>query len=221
VAEALEKRMQGELVVLPINPSTLLFTGTEEQAGHRPFLETAQDLLDDPRPMSPYPLVWEGSRWNLWRPQPRIREYPAFQKMIQQAVGRDYKEQEELLKRIYKLEAKPVYVASFHGLQAEDTVKSFCIWPKDRPVILPKTDLVAFLDPELKEAQGIRLANWEAVQSQLGDLLKPQGLDPERYLADERPSDEIVRKMAAPRPGSSTKSRLERMIRDLFDEALG
>jgi hypothetical protein len=90
-------------------------------------------------------------------------------------------------------------VASFSARQQKSgEVRSYCVWSKGVVSFLPRTDDVFFFRPKGgEEGDIVAVAPWGRAESVLGDMLKPVGLYPERYLVDGFPSEEQLAALGA------------------------
>jgi hypothetical protein len=107
------------------------------------------------------------------------------------------REQKELLDTMHEKTGQDIFVASFSAMQHGETgeITSYSVWSKGADGLLPRTDLVHFYVAKGKEGEIEATADWDTVMRIAGDLMKPQGIYPERYRVKEFPSDEQLRRL--------------------------
>ena len=94
--------------------------------------------------------------------------------------------------KLYEQKRKDIFVAKYTLHQSETGgYESYSVWSKTVPTLLPKTDLVAFVDPAKTESQRmLGLAKWEDVMRIAGDLLLDTQMFPARFYVSKFPSEE-------------------------------
>lgn len=106
-----------------------------------------------------------------------------------------YDQQKALLEQRLKKQNDDVFVATFNGLQKDDgSVFSYATWSKDVETLLPKTDLIIFVDLE-DETKRYQLA-WDAVVENFGALMKLTSDTPPRWRVSTYPDDEALKALA-------------------------
>jgi len=131
-----------------------------------------------------------------WVPFLPGRSHPHHQKfkLLQvKTIGGGYGDQADALNALHEKTGKDIFVASFSALQKKETgeVRSYCVWSEGVVSFLPRTDDIFFFRPTgSEEGDVVATAPWGKAEAVLGDLMKPVGLYPERYLVEAFPSDE-------------------------------
>ena len=126
-------------------------------------------------------------------PDPSHPLFNEFRGLQLQSIGRDYAEQKKMLDGI-----TDIFVASFSIVQHPETEEfmTYSVWPKDVPVLLPRTDRIAFM----QEDKDPLLAAWDRVVEVVGDLMEPLDIYPERFAASGFPTEEQLAAMGAELP---------------------
>ncbi len=112
----------------------------------------------------------------------------------------DYGEQAQALNALHEKSGSDIFVAGFSALKNEETaeVRSYCVWYEGAVALLPRTEDILFFRPRSEEDGDIvAVARWEQAQAVLGEMMKPVGLYPERYLVEDFPSEDQLTALGA------------------------
>ena len=179
----------GEHVVAVPQRDAMYIAGSDDAASLRMLFElTEMATSDEPRPLSPLPLILKNGEWVDWVP-PRnhvLRE--KHDQLELQFLGQLYAEQKQLLDLLFEAKGEDTFVSSFSALRKEGSnrMHSYCVWGRGIKALLPRTQLVMFADEE-HNASG----EWEHVVSVVGDFMEPDdSYHPMRYRISEYPSAE-------------------------------
>jgi hypothetical protein len=196
----------GDPVVMVPNRDTLLLAGSADENGLERLGALAEEAYEQPRSTSGMAFrLTREDEWVPFLPRSGHPQYRRFKLLQVKTIGGDYGEQAGALNALHQKTGKDVFVASFSARQGKETgeVRSYCVWSEGVVSFLPRTDDIFFFRPKDGEGEIVTTAPWDQAQAVLGDLMKPLGLYPERYLVEDFPSDE---QLAAFRPeGQSTK----------------
>jgi hypothetical protein len=155
----------------------------------------AEDALKQPDPMLAIPLRLVKNEWVDWLPP---EGHPAFLplKILQmQSLGEYNNHQKELLEKLHKKTGDKIFVASYSGMKSQETGKAFsyCVWTKGVPSLLPRTDKILFVSrPEADDVA----ADWERVESVVGNLVTPLDMYPARYRVSDFPTRAQLARLA-------------------------
>jgi len=192
--------VEGDPVVMVPNRDTLLLTGADDEVGQGIMAAAAEEATRQPRPIHTMPIRLEYGSWTPYLPPKDHPAYLRFKQMLIKSLGQDYEEQRELLRTIHQQKSEDVFVASYSAMRNTRTgeLSSYCMWAKGMDGLLPRTDLIHFLDPERPDGQKLAAsASWEHVAEVVGDLLEPLDLYPERYRARCFPDDDQIKAIKA------------------------
>jgi hypothetical protein len=202
-----QHEVAGDPVVMVPNRDTLLLAGSADENGLERLAALAEEAYEQPRSVSGMAFrLTGGGEWVPYLPGRGHPQYRRFKLLQVKTIGGDYAEQAEALKALHQKTGKDIFVASFSARQGKETgeVRSYCVWSEGVVSFLPRTDDIFFFRPKDGEGDIVATAPWDRARAVLGDLMKPVGLYPERYLVEEFPSDE---QLAAFGPaGQSAKS---------------
>jgi hypothetical protein len=195
----------GDPVVMVPNRDTLLLAGSADEDALGRLVALAEEAYEQPRPISgmAFRLTGEGE-WAPFVPGRDHRHHPRFKLLQVKTVGGDYGDQAEALNALHEKTGEDTFVAAFSArrINATGEIRSYCVWSEGVVTFLPRTDDIFFFRPTGKETGDVvATAPWERAQAALGDLMKPVGLYPERYLVEAFPSGE---KFAALGQGNET-----------------
>jgi hypothetical protein len=188
-------RVRGDLVAMVPNRETLLVAGTDDPAALEGMLTLAEEALQQPRRISGIAFQLDGDQWTPWLPDMKHPLYHKFRKLHVQSIGQDYAEQKSLMEKRYEQTGENIFVASFSGMSRPGTeeMTTYCVWSKGVLSLLPRTDLVAFV----QQGQQPLLAPWDRVVDVAGDLMEATRLYPERFRVAEFPTASQLAAMGA------------------------
>ena len=183
----------GDPVAMVPNRDTLLLAGSRDAAGLARLAGLAEEAFDQPRPVSGMAFrLTEEDEWVPFLPGQAVPQREKFRLLRVKTVGGDYAEQGEALNALHEETGKDIFVASYSARQKQSgEVRSYCVWSEGVVSFLPRTDDIFFFRPRGgEEGDVVAEAAWERAEAVLGDMLKPVGLYPERYLVEGFPSEE-------------------------------
>ena len=181
--------VRGTHVAMVPHPNLLLITGDDDQEGLSIVLREAQQLMTEPLAIGPFTVRRSEVGWEPWSPDYSPEDRRTFDRLMLDTRERDYASQQKVLAdcEFARPAADQQFIASYKRLR-EDVVagiQTMCVWTKNAPSLLPKTDAIAFVAGT--EVKG--LVPWSLVADEMKDELKPVGLYPERYAVRSFPTD--------------------------------
>jgi hypothetical protein len=187
--------LPGVAVALVPNRNCLILIGSDDEEAVARALALAAAEQQAPGAISVLPLRRTPSGWTLWEVAAGHPSHETYRRLRLEEVGGIYTEQKRLLDAIHEKEDTDVFVASFSVSGNPETGKqrSYCAWTRGVVALLPRTDLIAFADPERPEGEHFRgVFAWESVEERCGHLLQPADDLPVRYeiSAEAFPSNE-------------------------------
>lgn len=192
-----ECRVKGRPIAVAPNRNGLLITGEEDIENQKLLIEVCNKLADGPRPMPPFPLVYENDQWKLWRASRENPNHAAFDLLTVRAQMEIYAPQKELVDKLYDLNGTDVFVATYSAWQDEmEEVVSSCVWTESVLALLPKTDVISFVVLKGDSGENLGIYEWDTVAMAVGDSLKldPQFYPP-RYRVERFPTAQQFEKM--------------------------
>jgi hypothetical protein len=190
--------VKGQHIAMVPNRDTLIVTGSGDENGLETMAELAEEAWERPRFMTGVAVRLDGSTWVDFLPPAGHPHHKLFRSLELRSLARDSNEQKMILDEHHQKSGQDLFVALFDVMENKTTgeLSSFCVWSKTVASLLPKTERIAFFDPALpKNNQVLGVAAWDRVVAVAGDLLKPQGLFPERYRVDSSPTPEQLAAM--------------------------
>ena len=188
--------LRGRPVAAIPNRECLLLTGEDDRDGLERLARLIEERFDHPRAIGTCPLVLDGEAWRPFVPPGSDALAVRYRNLAVKNQGTRYADQKRVLEKLYEKRGTDVFVASFSGFSAKggDTaIHSYCVWSQGVPSLLPKTDLVAFVGNNRDQRS---LYPWDLVVAEVGALMKPQQMVPERWSVTEFPSPEALSKLA-------------------------
>ena len=186
-------RVRGEPVVVAPHRDVLLITGSEDEDGQRRVAEKSLRAVMAPRALDGRALRLTAKGWVPFMPERISNAWEDFRKLELFTRARDYDEQTQRLEKLHEERGEDVFVATYTPYQDEHGRSiSYAVWLKGVDTLLPKTEVIFFMDPARgEEAPPVGIARWDEVAKVLGDLLVPvEGLYPERYRVKGFPTGE-------------------------------
>jgi hypothetical protein len=184
--------VRGDPVVMAPHRDLLLITGSEDEDGLRQVAEKSLQALMAPRAMDGRALRLTSEGWVPFMPERLSNAWGGFRKLELYTQARDYDEQTKRLEKLYAERGEDVFVASYTPYQDEQGRSiSYAVWLRGVDTLLPKADVIFFMDPALgEEAPPVAIARWDEVVKAIGYLVKKQvGLYPERYRVTGFPAE--------------------------------
>lgn len=182
-----------ERVVFHPTRTSAVIASTVDPEGIAIAAGMARQLAGSAGPASLSPVV---GRDGNWRALELPASHPAFSECQMLKLIDDlnsYGSQQGLLREIH---GEDIFVATFSAAEADGVSPfSYCSWTKGADSLLPKTDLVAFVD---LDAQTQLTVKWHDAVAICGHLLEPTHHYPERWRVTAFPSaEEFARLQAA------------------------
>ncbi|WP_375758632.1 hypothetical protein [Corallococcus exercitus] len=192
--------VRGDPVVVVPNRDTLLITGSEDATGLLTVAEAAQAGVTAPRPVDGTALRLTADGWRPFLPEPGSPSRSILEKLAFASQVRGYQEQTARLRQQHEQEGSEVYVAAVIA-EKDDQGRFFSqtLWPSDAETLLPRTDVILFMDAALgPDAPPVAAVRWDLVVRDVGTLLMPElGMYPERYRVRGFPSKEQLQRWKA------------------------
>lgn len=206
--------VNGAPLVMPAHPECLYVTGDQDTAGQRAVLRAAEESVGRQDCLVGHGLRLEEGGWSPWLPARSHYLYVGYQTLATHAAWRRYEAQNKALIE-GRYDTHPpgeCFVSSLMPIRdpATGAPQSAATWSKGVRCLLPLTDVIAFVEPQLSNNKALiyGIVPWDTVAMVMGDMLEPQGLYPERYLVKGFPSDEQMAEMKPVRdPGRGAMSR--------------
>jgi uncharacterized protein YtpQ (UPF0354 family) len=185
--------LNGLPVALPLNRDSLMVTGADDVEGLELLATLAEKKKDEARPICPIPHKLVGDEWMAWLPPPDHPHHEKFKRLETEHLFGEYAEQKALLDKRHEQTGKEVFVATFSPAERDGEVMSYCVWSKDVPTWLPKTEFVGLYDPVTEHADFV---TWERLEAVAGHLMAPLDCYPPRWMVDGFPSKDEIEKMS-------------------------
>ena len=182
-----ELKLNGAPVVMVPHEYMLLVTGEHDTDGLRIILERVNSCEDRGK-ANGYAFRLSNGRWRPWLPAPSHPLRNQFKASAMQTLSLSYAMQEKvLLAREQKKPPTDQLFISSHVFRCDEfgsPLPTVCCWPEKTSPMLPEVDLIDFSHG--KEITGF--VAWQDVIEVMGDDIQPQGMYPERYLAESFPT---------------------------------
>jgi hypothetical protein len=180
-------KVEGQLLALPLERDRLLVTGTEDEVGLMLMATFADDdEQNEGHPVCSVPHVLIGDEWKVWTPPKGHPTEEQFRVLALKSSGSEYLDQEALLQKWLEAKGSDEFVAGFGELEhkSDGRLRSWCAWSKGVPTWLPKTDLIAFYDPDTETRY---MVEWNRAVEQFGSLMQPMECWPPRWKVEAFP----------------------------------
>ena len=191
--------VRGDPVALLPHRDHLIVTGSDDAGGLRRAAELAEPLLADQRRETGYAFSLRDGAWLHFMPPDDHPARTAFANLVRITQTLDYNDQQQaLIERLEKEgKADDVFVATAMLTEDEATGElwSVCSWAKGVPTLLPQADRIAFPRGAGAGAPRIDTVPWKDAIPHVADLMKAQGLRPERWFVDSFPDAETMARL--------------------------
>lgn len=184
--------LNGPPVAIPLNRDSLMVTGADDAEGLEILATLVEKKKDEARPICPIPHKLVGDEWVAWLPPPDHPHHEKFRLLQQGFLAGEYAEQKSLLDKRHEQTGEDVYVANFSVAERDEKIMSFCVWSKDVPTWLPKTEFVGLYETDSKHTDFV---SWDRLLAVAGHLMTPLDYYPPRWLVEDFPSMDQIEKM--------------------------
>lgn len=191
--------INGAPVMCIPNRRMLLVADSANAGGVRAMLSKAEEIVQsNPRPQNPGPLTFQDGEVVDFEVPPDSDLFDAVRRARGLCGMIYYAEQKELLDALHENTGKDIYVGKFTLTQREDgSHMSYCIWSRNVPSLLPKTDVILFNDPTPDGEARTVAVKWEEAAKGVGDLMLDAEMFPPRFYVSKFPTPDEFAKMAA------------------------
>lgn len=148
--------VKGVPIVIAANRDHLLVTGEDDAVGLQAIAEIAEEILQQPRPLSGCALRLESDgSWTTFLPPAEHPARMALWKLSASFWVDAYHEQKQLLDMINEATGEDVFVASYKAVIAGESGFSYAVWGKDVDTLLPDSDVIMIISSQ--EAEPLRV----------------------------------------------------------------
>lgn len=185
--------LNGPPVAIPLNRDSFMVTGADDVEGLALLATLAEQKKGEARPVCPIPHKLVGDEWVAWLPPPDHPHHEKFRLLELGFMAGEYAEQKSLLDKRHEQTGEDVFVATFSVAERQEKLMSFCVWSKDVPTWLPKTEFVGLFETDAKHADFV---SWDHLLAVAGHLMTPLDCYPPRWLVEDFPSRDQIEKMS-------------------------
>ncbi|MFN3150740.1 DUF1444 family protein [Bremerella sp.] len=189
--------LRGLPVAMVPTRDCLMVTGDKDEMGLQLMHQLSCQHIQDPRPISltPCRLLPEG--WETWLPPSGHPQHDAFCELHLQGHSAEYREQHEAIEVGFAQTGQEGFVANYYLHRDLKTrrLHSYCVWPECPHALLPKSDVVVFMDSS--HMKPLASGTWEVVQAALGTQMEDLKTYPPRYRVLGFPDEEALRRIGS------------------------
>jgi hypothetical protein len=199
---------RGAPVVMAPSRGKLLLTGDQDAAGITLMVRRAEHELSQPRSMSPLMLRLVDGRWTKFEPSAHAAKLHSLRLVSE---GQAYTNQKQLLDERPTQQGEKIFVANYMVGRGPDGTpsRSACVWSKGVVSLLPKTELLTFVDPHGDKADAV-VIEWSRAIPVIGHLMRETvDIPPRFYVADCPDDDQLarLRQVAVTKAGPQSEVR--------------
>lgn len=189
--------VRGQPVAMVPTRDCLLVTGDEDETGLQLLHELATQYVQDPRPISLTPCRLTAEGWETWLPPLEHPQHNALFELHMQGQSAEYREQHEAIEVGFAQTGQAGFVANYYLHRDLKTrqLHSYCVWPECPHALLPKSDVVVFMDST--HMKPLASGTWEVVQEALGSQMEDLKTYPPRVRVLGFPSEEALRQIGS------------------------
>ncbi|QDT37353.1 hypothetical protein [Stratiformator vulcanicus] len=189
--------LKGRPVVLVGNRDSLFLTGSEDSEGLRLLVELGETALtEEPRPLSPFPLIFEDGHWEDWDFPVGHPSYSRLRELQTGYLASTYNDQLPLLQELYEQRGEDVFFANYIALKAKESGESIelALWSKGVDSILPQAEYLLLKDKA--DAPPLAAARFDSVRAEVGNLMElVEDLYPPRYRVRDFPDEAQLKQL--------------------------
>jgi hypothetical protein len=191
-------QVKGDRIAMVPNRDSLFVTGSDDPIGLQIIAELAAKARQDPRPLVPIPVRWDGEDWIDWSPDHNHPASARFRDLARHYFLEVYSDQKQMLDRLYEQQGTDIFVASYTVIQKQDnSLYSYAVWGNGVKTLLPQAEWVMLVRGENDLAA---VAPWDRVQQLVGSLMEPTEHYPPRFLVQDFPSDAELEELGRGEP---------------------
>ncbi len=185
--------IQGAPVVAVPVRGRLLLTGDEHATGVAALVRQLELATELPRAMPPQLMRLVDGQWTDFVPEAHAARLRALRLM---SDGQAYANQKHQLDERLKQRGEQIFVASLMaGREPDGTLsRSACAWSKGVPTLLPKADMITFVDPHGDKADAV-VIGWDLAMPVIGHLMRETGDVPVRFHVTAYPDAEQLARL--------------------------
>lgn len=189
--------LQGQPVAMVPTRDCLIVTGDEDETGLELMHDLVNRFMHEPRPISLTPCRLTAEGWETWLPPIEHPQHSAFFELHLQGHSAEYREQHEAIEVGFAQTGQEGFVANYYLHRDLKTrqLHSYCVWPECPHALLPKSDVVVFMDST--HMKPLASGTWEVVQAALGSQMEDLKTYPPRFRVLGFPSDEALRNIGS------------------------
>ncbi|MHC2068946.1 DUF1444 family protein [Bremerella sp. T1] len=189
--------VRGLPVALIPTRDCLIVTGDEDAIGLELLGELARRSLQDPRPISLTPCRLVEDEWETWLPPRHHSQHASLTELHLHGVSNEYREQHEAIEAGFAQSGQEGFIANYYLYRDLKTreLHSYCVWPDCPHALLPKADVVVFMDST--HMKPLASGSWDAVEAQLGSKMEDLNTFPPRYRVLGFPTAEELRQIGS------------------------
>lgn len=183
--------IRGAPVVVMPNRNNILIAGDADGAALQEMVVAAEAGLREPRPMTVIALRLQGKHWTPFLPDKPDELHRRLKRLEVTGLQELYAQQGQSLERSLAKKGEDIFVAHYDAVEkkASGAVTSYSVWSRGVATLLPKSDRICFVDPDLGKTRMMRgCADWATVLRLCGKNLTPLGMSPERYRVGDFPT---------------------------------
>ncbi|MBA2117483.1 DUF1444 family protein [Bremerella alba] len=190
-------KIRGLPVAMVPTRDCLIVTGEDDETGLKLMHELVYQYVHDPRPISLTPCRLTTEGWETWLPP---RDHPhrsVFFDLHMQGQAAEYREQHEAIEVGFAQTGQEGFVANYYLHRDLKTrqLHSYCVWPECLHALLPKSDVVVFMDSS--HMKPLASGTWEVVQEALGSQMEDLKTYPPRFRVLGFPSEKSLRQIGS------------------------
>lgn len=191
--------VRGSPVAMVPNRDTLIVTGADDAGGLELMAKITEAALEEPRPISGIPVWLDEDTWRPFVPDADHPMFVPFGRLRVLSLASDYSAQKQLLDALNAKTEEDVFVASFTVIEHTESghLSSYCTWTRDVATLLPHTDSIVLVDPDVPEDPVVARVDWERAARVVGAKMERVEVYPPRYRVTSFPTAEEIAELKA------------------------
>jgi hypothetical protein len=182
-----ELAVKGDLIATAPNRDSSFVAGSEDPKSLQIIADVTLKALEQPRPMVPVPIRWDGNAWVDWHPPPGHPMERTFRDIARRFDLDLYDDQKRLLEQLHDKQGTDIFVASFTLVKKPDgSLYSYAVWSNGVKTLLPRAEWVMFVRGKDDFPAA---APWDRVEQIVGHQMKETDHYPTRVMVDKFPTD--------------------------------
>ena len=178
---------EGQIVAFAPNRKRLIITSDQSESGMAAMVQAVENQIGEPRSLPPRMLRFSDGHWSEFQPAKYAIKLNHWRTNFE---AEEYGQQKSMIEERMKNRQMDIFVASYMlgNVPLDSQPVSACTWSKGVTALLPRTNLICFVDPA--KPDGAVVTSRADALPIVGKMMKSTENVLPRFYVDEFPNTE-------------------------------